>query len=464
MNEVGELLTQPKRMMRNLLRFIYFIGFSATLSLGLQAAKKPPNVRQPKTIDDKNITPSIRPPSQEIDTSKVPPPTTTRTRPKQAIQVIPERTFYQAGIAIAAIVTSSNNGLTFNSVPVAESLVSLASGVILLSALTAVVEKQLTDVPPFHPNMQRFDQSTFSGRYLKMFLGCDPRLLLYNDEEVRQYLNVVKNYKSIQDGTKETDRILWEAKRISDSALHPETEEWIPRAFRMSGYLPFNGPICVAMVAAQSTLSLLFWSWLNQSQNALVNYYNRSSSSKTSNETLLKSYAAAVGSALLIAFGLQTFIQTYFPEDEAAALARFISFPSAIIASSLNCFIVRSPEIESGVPLLNDKRENVLPGETSRIAAKRGVYATTASRAILQIPTFFIPPLVLESLPPLQQYIQSNPSSEVPITTFLLLLSFGIGLPAVIGLLPQFSKISVEDVEEKYANLGYEEFYYDKGL
>ena len=34
-------------------------------------------------------------------------------------------------------------------------------------------------------------------------------------------------------------------------------------------YVPFNGPICVSMVASTSTQALLFWSWVNQSQNAL---------------------------------------------------------------------------------------------------------------------------------------------------------------------------------------------------
>jgi hypothetical protein len=50
---------------------------------------------------------------------------------------------------------------------------------------------------------------------------------------------------------------------------------------------------------------------------------------------------------------------------------------------SLNCYIVRSPEIDKGVPLLNKQMENVLPGETSIVAAKRGVHSTIASRGEL---------------------------------------------------------------------------------
>ena len=35
----------------------------------------------------------------------------------------------------------------------------------------------------------------------------------------------------------------------------------------------------MAMVASGSTPALLFWNWVNQSQNALVNYYNRNAAS-----------------------------------------------------------------------------------------------------------------------------------------------------------------------------------------
>lgn len=92
-----------------------------------------------------------------------------------------------------------------------------------------------------------------------------------------------------------------------------------------------------------------------------------------SNETLLKSYSAAVGSALAVAFGLATMIQKRYSPEKAKALMKFVAFPSAVVASSLNCYIVRSPEIDTGVPLLDSKGKNVMEGETSIIAAKSGV-------------------------------------------------------------------------------------------
>ena len=76
---------------------------------------------------------------------------------------------------------------------------------------------------------------------------------------------------------------------------------------------------------------------------ALVNYYNRNASSPMTNETLAISYGAAVGSALTVAFGLAKLIQRRYDPATAKSLLRWVAFPSAVVASSLNCYIVRSP-------------------------------------------------------------------------------------------------------------------------
>ena len=226
------------------------------------------------------------------------------------------------------------------------------------------------------------------------------------------------------------------------------------------------------MVASQSTSALLFWSWVNQTQNALVNYYNRNASSEMTNETFAMSYAAAVGSSLTVAFGLATFIQKRYSPAQAKNLLKWVAFPSAIVASSLNCYIVRSPEIDTGIPLVNSNGDDVLPNETSKIAAERGVNSTTLSRAILQAPVYFLPPLLMATIPPLRNALMRNPVMRVPMTTYLLLLCFGTGLPASVALFPQMGEIKVEDAEEKYHNLqdekndgeAYKVLYYNKGL
>jgi len=364
-------------------------------------------------------------------------------------------------------------------VPVAP-VAGAAAAAILTVMATSVAAERLTasSAPPFDPRGDRFDQATFFGRFAKMLLACDPALLLNGREEVLRCQRVVeghaKHLEERPDGVSATEasRQIWEAQRVASSALHPDTGEFIPRPFRMSGYVPYNGPICVAMVAAQSTPALLFCSWLNQSHNAMVNYFNRNAASEMTNATLATSYAAAVGSSLTVAFGLATFVQRRYSPARAKHLMRWIAFPSSVVASSLNCYIVRSPEIDTGIPLADGDGEEVLPGETSQIAARRGVESTTLSRALLQAPVYFLPPLLMGAVPPLRNALLRHPLMTVPTTTYLLLVGFGIGLPASVAVFPQTGEIRVEEAEEKYRQLKdeknggkpYEVLYYNKGL
>jgi hypothetical protein len=385
----------------------------------------------------------------------------------------------------AATALSGQDLAVLGSDPLVQSIVAAAAGVATVSCITTLVAS-LSDrhhVPAYDAHTERFDPRTFGGRYCHMLLACDPRLLFYSEEQVRQahamaYPTAVDPFVVIEHDD-DTNRALWQAKRIADAALHRDTQDWIPRPFRMSGYLPFNGPICIAMLMASScvsssTAALLFWSGLNQSQNALVNYYNRNAATELSLPTLLSSYAIAVGSALGVAFLASHYVTTQFDGDQAAQLLRFVSFPSAVVASSLNCYIVRRPELVTGVPLLNDRQEAVLGlGETSLVAAAQGVFATTASRAILQMPTYLIPPLLLERViePLNDHWLAQHPEALLPVTTYVLLVVFGFGLPAAVGLFAPQAKIAASKVEEKYQHLvdpqtnePYQEFTFYKGL
>jgi len=172
-----------------------------------------------------------------------------------------------------------------------------------------------------------------------------------------------------------------------------------------------------------------------------------------------------------VAYGLSTIIQRRFNPEQAQKLLRWVSFPSAVVASSLNCYIVRSPEIQDGVPLVDADGNDVLPGEKSHVAAAAGVYSTTASRAILQAPVYFVPPLLVSTFPPLRNLVARHPHLTIPITTYCLLVSFGLGLPATVAIFPQQSPIKPTDVETKFQHLRdpkngqpYKVYYYNKGL
>ena len=346
---------------------------------------------------------------------------------------------------------------------VANLCIAMCSGVGTV-CLGATLSESLEDqslAPPFADSFRgrpRFSSDTFLGRFKSTFYAFNPAQMIGTDESflegAREIAKLKERFEAGEDIMKGVDEKentrLWNLKMSVDSAVHPDTGEIVPLPFRMSGYVPFNGPICVAMVSSTSTAGLLFWNWVNQSQNALVNYFNRNASSPMSNETLAVSYGGAVAGALTVAFGLSTVIKKKYSPARAEQLLKFVAFPSSIIASSLNCYIVRRPEISTGVSVLDSNGSDLLPGSRSSVCAERGVMETTLSRAILQVPVYFIPPLLASTLPPCKRIISKSPALAVPITTYLLLCSFGFGLPLACAVFPQVSSVDPKDLEEKF--------------
>ena len=124
----------------------------------------------------------------------------------------------------------------------------LAAGLGVVVATAATVDAAFP-APKFKTNVPRFDQSTFGGRFAGMLGTMDPSTLLATDDQVKQAHRLLTDFESgasqgassSSDGSS-LDAKLWAAKKLRDSAMHPDTKEIIPRPFRMAGYVPFNGP------------------------------------------------------------------------------------------------------------------------------------------------------------------------------------------------------------------------------
>lgn len=164
-------------------------------------------------------------------------------------------------------------------------------------------------VPPFSDTGSRYDLTTYAGR-LKHFLSItDPRTLLKSDQEIADAVNVLQEYKSSHRKLK-SDELMWETKKIVDSAVHPATGEIINPLVRVSAIAAVNIPIVFGMLAcpAANVPATLFLHFVNQSYNTACNYANRSGKGMAM-EDLMKAYGLAVTSACGFAYGLGRMVQ-----------------------------------------------------------------------------------------------------------------------------------------------------------
>ncbi|XP_010077747.1 PREDICTED: sideroflexin-2, partial [Pterocles gutturalis] len=174
----------------------------------------------------------------------------------------------------------------------------------------------------FNIDAPRWDQSTFVGR-LKHFLNItDPRTVLVPEGELDRAKALVEDCRAglVPPGSSQ-EQLLY-AKKLYDSAFHPDSGEKMNLIGRMSFQVPGGMAITGCMLQFYRTVpAVVFWQWVNQSFNALVNYTNRNAASPISLRQIGVAYVTATGTALATAVGLNLYTKQAPP-----LLARWVPF------------------------------------------------------------------------------------------------------------------------------------------
>ena len=101
----------------------------------------------------------------------------------------------------------------------------------------------------------------------------------------------------------------------------------------------------------RSNVGVIFWQWVNQSFNALVNYTNRNANVEQDNSQLVVAYVSATSAALVTSLGLKA----YLAKRASPLVQRYVPYAAPAAANMVNIPLMRRTEIENGIACCDDE-------------------------------------------------------------------------------------------------------------
>ncbi|KAM9068746.1 sideroflexin-3 isoform 1-T1 [Sarcophilus harrisii] len=308
----------------------------------------------------------------------------------------------------------------------------------------------------------RWDQSTFVGRAKHFFTVTNPLNLLLSDARLKTVQTIVENYRAGIVAPGMTEDELWKAKYEYDSAFHPDTGEKVYLIGRMSAQVPMNMIISGCMLTFHKNIAaVIFWQWVNQSFNAVVNYSNRSGDATVTEKQLATAYLSATTGAVVTAVGLKS-LTKHLP----SLVSRFIPFTAVAAANCINIPLMRQREMVVGIPVTDEAGYKL--GYSTK-AAQLGIFQVVTSRIGMLIPPLTIIPLLMNVLEK-KDFLKRRPWLLGPLQVGLVGFCLLFSTPLCCALFPQKSSISVNRLEPelrakiKKQSPNMEVVYFNKGL
>ncbi|KAI0180214.1 Tricarboxylate/iron carrier [Hypoxylon sp. FL1284] len=310
----------------------------------------------------------------------------------------------------------------------------------------------------------QYDLSTYWGRVRQTAGITDPRTLFVGKHGLEEAKKLLVRYK--QGEIKDMTPQLWQAKKVVDSTLHPDTGEPVLLPFRMSCFVLSNLVVTAGMLTpGLKTTGTVLWQITNQSLNVAINYSNANKSQPLSYSKIAQSYVLAVGASCSVAVGLNAAVSHLkrFSPSTRLVLGRLVPFAAVASAGALNVFLMRGEEMRTGIdvfPVLSaaDRAQRAKEGRPedeaqslgkSRKAATLAVSETAASRVFNSSPIMVVPPLLLVRLQR-TDWLRRNPRYTTPVNLALILGMSYLALPLALAAFPQRQKISADSLEDEF--------------
>ncbi|KAL8187437.1 UNVERIFIED_CONTAM: Sideroflexin-1 [Gekko kuhli] len=329
---------------------------------------------------------------------------------------------------------------------------------------TFLEDERMSGELSLHINIKepRWDQSTFTGRAKHFFTVTDPRNLLLSSKTLEEARRVIEDYRMGKVSPGLTEDQLWQAKYIYDSAFHPDTGEKMILIGRMSAQVPMNMTITGCMLTFyRTTPAVLFWQWVNQSFNAIVNYTNRSGDAPITVNQLGTAYISATTGAVVTALGLKSLTKHLPP-----IVGRYVPFAAVAAANCINIPLMRQRELKFGIPILDENGNRL--GESKK-AAQQAIMQVVVSRIGMAAPAMAIPPVIMNALEK-RAFLKRYPWLNAPLQVGLVGLCLVFATPLCCALFPQKSSMKVSHLEPELQaqirekNSSIEVIYFNKGL
>ncbi|XP_026754161.2 sideroflexin-1-3 [Galleria mellonella] len=308
-----------------------------------------------------------------------------------------------------------------------------------------------------------YDQATYTGRAKHFLQLTNPLNILASDKELDEAKKIVTEFRKTRKMPPGYDEEkLWRTKYLYDSAFHPDTGEKMFAIGRMSAQAPMNTIITGCMITFyKTTAATVFWQWVNQTFNAVVNYTNRSGDAPLSKSQLLASYCAACGGALGTALYLNNKVKNMKP-----IYARLVPFAAVCGANFINIPMMRSNELMNGTPVFDTNGQRL--GESKRAAAM-GIGLVCVSRVLMAVPGMTLTPMVTNYATRRGLFCH-YPLAVIPFQLFLVGLCVTFATPLCCALFEQRAAIAINSLEpdlQEQARKKFpkeKEFYFNKGL
>ncbi|XP_076228965.1 sideroflexin-2-like [Nomia melanderi] len=283
-----------------------------------------------------------------------------------------------------------------------------------------------------------WDQSTYIGRWKHYAFISDCRTIIEPKKKLLEAKQFCENYRNDKIPASATMKDIIYAKKLRDSAFHPDNGQLMCILGRMSFQLPSSVIITTTMLTFyKSTTAILLCQMINQTHNAIVNYTNRNaitdrdSDDKSSTKI---AFLCAVLASSLVTIGCKKLLHRRGPTIE-----RCVPFLAVAAGHMTNLPLMRQNELVKGTPLFIGSTQE--PFMHSKVAAIKAISECVLTRIAMCVPCLLFIPIITQTIKPYCFY-QRRQWIMYPIEIIFCVVGCLFAIPTSLALFPRYNSMS----------------------